>query len=428
MKRVLTGALLALAITLPAQAQDLKPRDRGSPIKSHHEYVQLFDELVETVGKHFYDPYFHGADWNAIVAEHRPQLRGVRSDEDFHRLAKAMLAKVRSSHLDIRMPADSPARTVGIGAQFRQIGEELVITHVDPLSDARRQGLRPGQVLLTPIDQLQGAVGSTASPRVRTCTGQERVVAVRRESMFWPPQRPSFRWYAITTAPDKRIGYLRADRFDDGDAELADKAMADLADTDALIIDIRQNSGGNASALRLASYFTDGAVPSIVLLTREWLDRLGRPVTAQDVLAAPRADRIYTDAQVFEAVQAGGGGVALWTEDVGDRRYRKPVIVLIGEDTGSAGEGFAWHMRLKTEATLMGRKTAGALLSSERIEIGDGWTLVLPVHGIWAPDGGNYGDKPVPPHVVVPQSRNDLCAGRDPELEAAIDRLMGRRG
>lgn len=427
MKHLLTGVMLALALAAPASAQQLKPRDRGSPIKPHHQYVMLFDELAKTVADNFYDPYFGGVDWRGVTARYRERLRGVRTDEAFHDLALAMLRELKSSHVELHRPADGDDRTTGIGVRLRLIGDEQVVAEVDPLSDARRQGLRPGHVLLSPPAQLYGGLGSTAQPRVRTCTGQERIVAVRRESVFWPPQRPSLRWYSVAAAPGKRIGYLRVDRFDDDSAPLADRAMADLKDTDALIIDIRQNGGGNAAALRLASYFTAEAAPSVILLTRPWLERLGRPLTAQDALAAPRADGVYTAEKVFEALGAHGGAVALWTEDMGERRYAAPVIVLVGENTGSAAEGFAWHMRLKTGATLMGRKTAGSLLGAETFELEGGWSVTLPVHGIWGPDGVDYGDRAVQPHVVVPHSRNDLCAGRDPEIEAAIDRVLGKR-
>jgi len=104
------------------------------------------------------------------------------------------------------------------------------------------------------------------------------------------------------------------------------------------------------------------------------------------------------------------------------------VILLIGENTGSAAEGFAWLMKLKTHAVLMGRRTAGELLSSEEFELAHGWKVVLPTAGIWGPDGENFGDKPVQPDFTVPTSRQDLCDGRDPAVEQAFDRLVARAG
>src|SRR5262249_55322042 len=77
----------------------------------------------------------------------------------------------------------------------------------------------------------------------------------------------------------------------------------------------------------------------------------------------------YTDAGVFQVVGEHGGAAAFWTEDVGEERYKAPVIVLTGEDTGSAAEGFAWFMRLKTDAKFIGRPTAGAFLGGETFDL-----------------------------------------------------------
>ncbi len=95
------------------------------------------------------------------------------------------------------------------------------------------------------------------------------------------------RWARIRVAPDKTIGYIRADRFDDGAAELADQAMDELSRTHGLVIDIRANTGGNISALRLASYFIEGS-PAFALLSRPYLQALGHPVTPADIAAAPK--------------------------------------------------------------------------------------------------------------------------------------------
>lgn len=428
MKRALLAAVLAsLALAPAADAQTLKPRDRAENLKAQNAYVQVWDKLVATVKTRFYDPGLHGARFDEAARKYRAQLRLVKNDQDFLQLATALLNELRSSHARVSLPSDSPDRTYGVGAKFRKIGPEWVVTEVDPLSDARRQGLRVGDVLVSNIDDVRGQPGSLGSIRIKACDGAERMISMRREAAGWPAVNPSFRWQTLSSGPGQRVGYLRVDRFDDGAAEEADRAMAALKDTDGLIIDLRWNSGGNASALRLASYFTDGALPGLVLLSRDYLNRLGRAPTPADVLAAPRVDRPYTDAAVFAGLSANGGGEALWTEDLGPLRYRKPVVVLIGENTGSAAEGFAWVMKLKTEATLLGRRTSGELLSGEEFDLGHGWKVTLPTAGIWGPDGVNYGDKPVQPDNTVPNSRADLCSGRDPEIEAAMDRLLLRR-
>jgi carboxyl-terminal processing protease len=102
------------------------------------------------------------------------------------------------------------------------------------------------------------------------------------------------------------------------------------------------------------------------------------------------------------------------------KRFRGPVFVLIGPDTGSAAEGFAWYMKLRTEAQLIGEQTAGALLSSDTFQLPEGWSVTIPIHGIWGTDGTDFADRALTPDLPVATSREDLCSGRDRVVETAM--------
>lgn len=414
------AAVLIIAGMFCAVSGEAAAQGRG-------DYGQLYEKLWSTVAENFYDPHFRGTDWARVRERYRERAGAVRTDEQFRTLAAEMLAEIRSSHLHIRPPEQSARGAAGIGAATMEVGGAQVISGVEPLSDARRQGLRAGDRLLSPLASLRGALGSTATLDVERCGGERVRLQVRREQVSWPPERPGFTWSRIRTGPEMQIGYLRINRFDDGAAELADAAMAELASTQALVIDVRDNSGGNVSALRLGSYFGRGAEPAFVLLSRQYLEGLGRPLRASDVVAAPRVSGAYTDSAVFAAVTTNRGGAAFWTDDA-PRRYAGSVFVLIGEETASAAEGFAWYMRRHTDAVLVGRPSAGELLSSETFPIGDGWSVTIPVHGVWGADGEDLGDRSVPPHHEVALTREALCEGQDADLARAISLAMGGRG
>jgi carboxyl-terminal processing protease len=378
------------------------------------DYPAMIRSLGKTVADNFYDPHLRGLAWARVTEDYASRAEAVRDDVAFRRLATEMMGRLNASHTDV-----SPPGTAARGATPAIVSEGDVIVEVAELSDARARGVRPGFRLLDQAT-LSGPLGTTAEVRVEDCSGAERTIAVRREAALWPPPEPSFRWRRIRTAPGRTLGYLRVDAFDDDGAQLADRAMEALKDTTGLVIDLRSNQGGNASALRLASYFTGEAGPGLILLGREYLQRLGRTPTPADVRAAPRADRIYTTAQVGEALQTHRGAVALWTEDLGPRRYQRPVVVLIGPETASAAEGFAWVMRLRSQARLLGRRSQAALLSADRLEFSPGWRVRVPTAGIWAPDGQDYGDRAVEPDVTIPVDRASLCEGRDSALEQAL--------
>lgn len=397
--------------------------EANTPTRSPTDYSAVFETVLKTVDEHFYDPGFRGHDWRAIGDRTRVRLATVSDDKAFQSLVTGMLNQLQTSHLAFTPPRASSASGAGIGARLAVVDGEQTVLETGVMSDARRKGLRPGDRMES--DVLRGPVGTVATVRVKACNGQSRTLQIRRERAFWPPPKPSIAWSTIEAAPGKTLGYLRIDRFDDGQAEMTDRAMADLKDTEGLVIDVRDNSGGNVSALRLASYLTEGEGPAVAVLARPWLVKLGRPVTKADVVSGPKISGVYTTEGVMKSVGGNGGGAVFWTEDLAAQRYTRPVVVLISDETGSAAEGFAWIAKLKTKARLIGRRTPGVLLSGETFEVGDGWRLTIPTSGLWGPDGQDFGDKGVDPHEVVPFTRADLCAGRDPDIERAVAILGG---
>jgi len=126
------------------------------------------------------------------------------------------------------------------------------------------------------------------------------------------------------------VGYVKFDNFVDTDlaGPTAAAAMAFVANTDALIIDLRDNGGGNASMIKLlAGYFFDRSVHLI-----DWYHRREN-VTIQS-----------------------------WSDDwvPGKRMPDVPVYVLVSGSTISAAEEFTYDLQNEKRATVVGETTAGA--------------------------------------------------------------------
>jgi len=187
---------------------------------------------------------------------------------------------------------------------------------------------------------------------------------------------------------------------------------------------VRAGGGGNLSSLRLVSYFAGPSKPAVALLAQPYLKALGRPVAKADIDRLPPTRGAYTNAAIFSAIKQGKGAAIYFTDDVGPKRYKGKVVVVMGKDTGSAGEGFAAEMRMLAHATLIGRPTAGYLLSSDRFPLANGWTLTIPVDGVWAPDGSDFRDKPTLPDVTVTRTAADLCRADDRDLARAQEVLL----
>src|SRR5258708_7146707 len=400
---VILGTLVIVAAQAPSQT-------------AHSNYDELFRSTWQTINDNYFDPAFHGADWQEVRRRYEPRLSSVTNDSEFLSLAYQMMGELHTSHLELSPPAP-PSQSIGV--RGTAIGYAWMVTQVSTASDAQRQGLRPGDLILN-VKEIRGLPGSKASVNVQGCDGSKRTIEVRREETWSPPERPSIRWKRVQQAPGRAIGYIRASRFDDDAAPLIDEAMSQLGDTDALIIDVRDNSGGNISPTRLVSYFVDGRQLSVALLSRPFLTKLGSTPEQIDVKTLPQVSGAYTTRGIIEAMAKNGGGAAFYTEDVEKKRYRGKVVVLMNHGTGSAAEGFAWGMKMQTKGTIIGTKTAGALLGAERFDLLGGWVLTVPTHAGWGPDGKQYIDKPVSPDIEVQWVRDDYCAQRDPDLSKAL--------
>jgi C-terminal processing protease CtpA/Prc len=146
-----------------------------------------------------------------------------------------------------------------------------------------------------------------------------------------------------------KIGYLKISGFPPPHltAEKYAAAMDKLADTDALIIDVRDNGGGTPTSVALlVSYFVD--------------------------------QRTHLN-DIWE--RASGETVQFWTEDKLDgKRYggKKPVVILAGPGTASAGEDFTYTMQALKRATVVGERTWGGAHPTMPWRLGDHFYAAIP--------------------------------------------------
>jgi len=146
-----------------------------------------------------------------------------------------------------------------------------------------------------------------------------------------------------------RIGYLELSGFAPPFAVEGKFAasMNQLADTDGLIIDLRNNHGGGPDSVALlVSYFVDGRTH----LNDIWDRDTG--VTTEH-----------------------------WSTDkLGGKRYgsKKPVLILVGPGTMSAGEDFVYTMQALKRATVIGERTWGGAHPTRPFRLNDHFFVAVP--------------------------------------------------
>ena len=146
-----------------------------------------------------------------------------------------------------------------------------------------------------------------------------------------------------------------------------DATMGFLTNTDALIIDLRENQGGySPTDTYLGSYFFD-AQPKL------WMSSYNRPS------GETSSDSTF--------------------QELGGTRYLdKPVYILVGEQTFSLAESFAYSMKHFGRATIIGQTTPGAAHGINFLAANDNFGVQVPVqyniHPVTKTDWEGTGVRP----------------------------------
>ena len=99
--------------------------------------------------------------------------------------------------------------------------------------------------------------------------------------------------------------------------------------------------------------------------------------------------------------------------------------MLIDETAGSGGDLLPWMFRKFKLGPLVGKRTWGGLVGILGFPVlMDGGRVTAPNLAIWTEDGWVVENEGVPPDIEVEQRPADVIAGKDPQLEKAIEIVL----
>ncbi len=370
-----------------------------------------FRRIWRTLGERFYDPAMKGANWPALREKYETLAVGALDSGQFERVVAMLLGELNASHLgfnaEVWPPPLAAAPRVEASAHPGLVFSDeagdgpLVIARVlagSPVAQLTHAP-HPGEIVTriagqnvdthTPLEPIfAGAIDRSLPLVVQAADGSTRVIELRCISYaaartLGHESRAAACRRLATTPPLPRIAYLEWSHMAPEDVQRLELEVYRASlDHDGLILDVRDNGGGNAADQVLA-----------------WFSQ-------------PK--------HVFTLPRDGPSGYPV------ERRshpvWDLPVVVLCNQNTCSNAEIFCHAMQRSGRAALVGSATAACVITTVEETIPDIGCLQVPFRGWFDAGSGDDLDRlgVVPEHPVALDPA-DQAAGRDPQFQRALE-------
>ena len=441
MTGLLRGLFWGLALSLtatPVPAQTVPPVAAAAPAAPATP-LDTFDAVWRVLRDNYVAETAARVDWDALRAELRPRAERATDDDEVRAIVREMLDRIGQSHFAI-LPAPvasaissstvRPEDVGTLGFDVRLLDHALVVSSIDPQGPAAKAGVHAGWTLTrVGARVLDGALASLgdAPPNVRGFRAWALGTALLRGQagvdadlgFLDASGKPVS--CLLVRAPERgqpvKLGHLPTlfarleDRRIERDGKAIgliafnvwmtpvsrqfDEAMDRLRDTSGIVIDLRGNPGGILTMIMgLSGHFVSDEADLGTITTRD---------SSLKLVANPRL--------------VGASGQAV-------KPFGGPVAILVDEGSYSASEIFSGGMQAIGRARVFGTQTAGGALPAvlERLPGGD--VLQYAIGDFVTATGQRIEGRGVVPDQAVTPTREDLLAGRDPILDAALDWIV----
>jgi len=383
------------------------------------EWSQIFHEAWRIQRDFFFDEKLHGIDWVGMKRKYEGLLPYVASRQDLNSLMEDMLAELRQSHVEINggdLPALQQVENgiLGIDLEVDKSTGLYKIARIcrgqnwdpDKSSPLTLPGMniKSGDYLLAidgfplraginPDSLLEGKAGKSVLLTIHDKPLPEgaKTVSVNPAS-FSGHYGDGLRYNEwvlsniekVNKASGGKIGYIHIpDTYIPG-MESFFRYFHPQMDKQALIIDIRFNSGG------YPPYWM--------------IERLNRKMLLYSHMPNGKAPLFEPDYGFF-------GTKALITNEWAE----------------SGGEKFTATFRLLNSGLIIGKRTSGALASTGGVRLMDGGVMEYPAEGPQNSKGENIIENVgVSPDIEVTNQPEDLIHGRDFQLERCIQEILNQ--
>ena len=316
-----------------------------------------FDLLWETFNKRY--PFFQlrNVDWKKQRDTYRSRVTSKTSDDELFEILCQMLEPLNDGHVELRTKASAHRKkrffTPEKQPRFRQ---EFTRREIKQLFKATEKTL---------VKNGFGKPAATKAWMLHYCRSQ-------------------------------KFGYIRIIELEGVSKRkltaALDKIARDFRDLEGMIIDIRDNPGGDDDI--------------VIAIINRFCDRKR--------VAFHRKTKIGSGEDDFTPLKT-------WClEPQGDTQFTKPIVVLTCDSVFSGGEVFALAMKELPHVTLIGDHTNGIFSYQLEKRLPNGWEYRLSYQVYFSADMVCYEGKGVPADIELFNQKADIENGIDPLIVRAL--------
>ena len=376
------------------------------------EWAEMFGDAWRTMKYRFYDPAMHGKDWDAAKAKYEPLVQDVGDRQELMNIINEMIGELNASHTGAapppggRGPGAVSTGHLGIELEPDAAAGRYRVSYVyeDGPADKDWVKVKVGDYLIA-IGGKQVKAGDEYWQLLNDRLNRKVEVTFNgkpSEDGAWKTRIETInggaysnlrydRWVKerrqkVDELSGGRVGYLHIQAMNPPSLRKFEKEIREFRNKEALVIDQRWNGGGNIEQELLG-----------ILVQREY--QIWQP----------------------RGTEASGRPFA---------GYFGPKVVLQNWRSASNAEMFPAGFRALGLGKVIGTPTMGAVIGTGSYSLIDGSTVRTPGVGVYLADSKrtnmeNYG---VQPDIRVDNSPEDNLAGRDRQLEAAVEELLKQLG
>ena len=371
------------------------------------ERQAAFTQFWRSYHRGFYDPNFHGRDWVGIRSRYEPLLDSVETNDEFASLLQMMVGELEASHSEVTAaPGGIPSPVtpqLGFTFDYGYSGPGIKVAKVPPRAPGwyKKTEINEGEYVLAingeevTLDEKLYQFINDKQDRVfeflvNTNIDKETARTVKYKvftqdewnELNYQNRIERLRNYVEDRSGGK-LGYLHISSMGSvNQTQFEREAYEYIVGKQAMIIDVRFNNGGNIADTLI-----------------DWLER------------KPHGYVRPRDAEKYPAPY---------------RAWEKKLAVLMNEHSYSNAEIFPDAVRARGLGQLIGTPTPGYVIWTDGLKLVDGTSARMPQSGSYRLDGTTQENNGEKPDIVVPLSPDDWLAGRDPQLDKAIQLLAGR--